>query len=126
VQTALNASGNGHFEEGALPAAIRKKLGVIAMKVTGQEFLLGSAAGKTGIDNLLRYSLSLPVSAAVIGMPQLDLISHNAKIARNFVALTPPELDNLRRNVGASREGLEHRLVGHLDGPTDQGQALWA
>ncbi|HXJ92747.1 MAG TPA: aldo/keto reductase [Terriglobia bacterium] len=126
VQMALNASGNGHFEEVALPVAVRKKLGVIAMKVTGQEFLLGSAAGKTGIDNLLRYSLSLPVSAAVIGMPQLDFVSHNAEIARNFVPLTPPELANLRRDVGASREGLEHRLVGHLDGPTSQGHVLWA
>ncbi len=126
VQMALNASGNGHFEEVALPAANRKKLGVIAMKVTGQEFLLGTAAGKTGIDNLLRYSLSLPVSAAVIGMPQLDFISHNADLARSFVPLTPVELDSLRRNVRASREGLEHRLVGHLDGPTHQGYALWA
>jgi uncharacterized protein len=126
VQMALNASGNGHFEEVALPAAVRKKLGVIAMKVTGQEFLLGRTAGKTGIDNLLRYSLSLPVSAAVIGMPQLDFISHNAELARTFVPFTPVEVDRLRRNVGASREGLEHKLVGHLDGPTDQGLALWA
>jgi len=126
VQMALNASGNGRFEEAALPAANRKKLGVIAMKVTGQEFLLGGAAGKTGIDNLLRYSLSLPVSAAVIGMPQRDFISHNAELARTFVPLTPAELDNLRRNVGASGPELEHRLVGHLDGPTYQGNALWA
>jgi len=43
---ALNASRNGRFEELALPAAIGKNLGVIAMKVTGQEFLLGNAAEK--------------------------------------------------------------------------------
>src|SRR5205823_5104819 len=46
VQMALNASRNGRFEELALPAANAKDLGIIAMKVTGQEFLLGSAAAK--------------------------------------------------------------------------------
>ena len=40
VQMALNASQNGRFEELALPAARTKNLGVIAMKVTGQEYLL--------------------------------------------------------------------------------------
>src|SRR5207244_3718117 len=69
VQMALNASRNGRFEELALPAANAKNLGIIAMKVTGQEFLLGSAAGKADIDSLLHYSMSLPVTAAVVGMP---------------------------------------------------------
>src|SRR5207249_2579477 len=46
VQMALNASRNGRFEELALPAANAKNLGIIAMKVTGQEFLLGNAAAK--------------------------------------------------------------------------------
>jgi predicted aldo/keto reductase-like oxidoreductase len=126
TQMALNASGNGHFEVTALPAANRKKLGVIAMKVTGQEFLIGSGAGKADIDMLLRYSLSLPVSAAVIGMPHLDFISHNAEIAGSFTPLGPAELDRLRQQVGVSRQELEHRLVGHLDGPTCHGHALWA
>ena len=54
VQMALNASGNGHFEELALPAANHKNLGVIAMKVTGQEFLLGNTPGKAEITSLLR------------------------------------------------------------------------
>ena len=34
------------FEELALPAANKKNLGVIAMKVTGQEFLLGNGPAK--------------------------------------------------------------------------------
>src|SRR5208283_5226444 len=38
VQMALNASENGRFEELALPAAMKKSMGIIAMKVTGQEF----------------------------------------------------------------------------------------
>ena len=126
VQMALNASRNGHFEELALPAARKKNLGVIAMKVTGQEFLLGNDAGKTDIDSLLRYSLSLPVTTAVIGMPRVEFIEHNTDLARNFAPLGADDVERLRRSLAPSREGLEHRLVGHLDGPTESPEAFWA
>src|SRR5208337_559227 len=72
VQMALNASENGRFEELALPAAMKKSMGIIAMKVTGQEFLLGTGLGKTNMDALLHYSMSLPVSSAVVGMPKVE------------------------------------------------------
>src|SRR5207344_2494226 len=87
VQMALNASRNGRFEELALPAANKKNLGVIAMKVTGQEFLLGSGGGKTDITSLLRYSMSLPVTTAVVGMPRLEMLEHNIEVARSFAPL---------------------------------------
>src|SRR5262249_53186543 len=118
VQMALNASRNGRFEEFALPAANKKNLGVIAMKVTGQEFLLGKGNGKADIDSLLRYAMSLPVTTAVVGMPQLEMLEHNVEIARSFSAYSEDEMERLRREVAPSREGLEHNLVGHLDGPT--------
>lgn len=120
VQMALNASGNGHFEEAALPAAKQKNLGVIAMKITGQEFLLGDAQGKSNIDSLLRYSLTLPVSTAVVGMPQTSMLEHNIAIARNFAPLSDSQMQQLRSSVGPSREDLQHRLSGHLDGPTNE------
>jgi uncharacterized protein len=118
VQMALNASRNGRFEELALPAAKAKNLGVIAMKVTGQEFLLGSETGKAGIDALLHYSMSLPVTTAVVGMPSLNMLEHNTTIARNFSPLSNGDMDRLRQQLRPSRDGLEHRLSGHLDGPT--------
>src|SRR5215467_11836724 len=118
VQMALNASRNGRFEELALPAANAKNLGVIAMKVTGQEFLLGSATGKADIDSLLHYSMSLAVTTAVVGMPTLAILEHNTTITRNFAPLTKDEMDRLRQQLTPSRDGLEHRLSGHLDGPT--------
>ncbi len=118
VQMALNPSRNGRFEELALPAARKKNLGVIAMKVTGQEFLLGKDPGKTDIDSLLRYSLSLPVTTAVVGMPRLQFIEHNTDMARNFSPFAEDEMERLRNTLAPLREPLEHRLVGHLDGPT--------
>ncbi len=118
VQMALNASRNGRFEELALPAANKKNLGVIAMKVTGQEFLVGEGAGKASMNSLLRYSMGLPVATAVVGMPKPEMLAHNIEIARSFAPLSDQEKDHLRQQLDRSREGLEKRLVGHLDGPT--------
>jgi aryl-alcohol dehydrogenase-like predicted oxidoreductase len=118
VQMALNASRNGRFEEVALPAANKKNLGVIAMKVTGQEFLLGTGTGKADMSSLLRYSMSLPVTTAVVGMPRLEMLERNVEMARSFASLSDAEMEKLRRQVSPSREGLEKNLVGHLDGPT--------
>ncbi|HMD43473.1 MAG TPA: aldo/keto reductase [Candidatus Acidoferrum sp.] len=118
VQMALNASENGRFEELALPAAMKKSMGIIAMKVTGQEFLLGTGLGKTNMDALLHYSMSLPVSTAVVGMPKVEMLDYNVAVARNFAHLNQWEMQQLREMLSPSRTGLEKRLVGHLDGPT--------
>src|SRR5215831_16389537 len=118
VQMALNASRNGRFEELALPAANKKNLGVIAMKVTGQEFLVGEGAGKADMSSLLRYSMSLPVTTAVVGMPKPEMLAHNIETAKSFSPLTDQEKEQLRQQLNGSREDLEKKLVGHLDGPT--------
>ena len=119
VQMALNASRNGRFEELALPAARQKNLGIIAMKVTGQEYLLGSGSGKSDMSSLLRYSMSLPVTTAVVGMPRLEMLEHNIEVARSFspAARTgdgapPPGTDaRARRNGEETR-----RTPGRADG----------
>jgi predicted aldo/keto reductase-like oxidoreductase len=118
VQMALNASRNGRFEELALPAANKKNLGVIAMKITGQEFLVGDGSGRANMTSLLRYSMSLPVTTAVVGMPKPEMLAHNVEIARGFSPLDDQEKERIRQQVGPSREGLEKKLVGHVDGPT--------
>jgi len=126
VQMALNASQNGQFEVTALPAARAKNLGVIAMKVTGQEFLLGIEPGKTDINSLLGYSLSLPVTAAVVGMPRREMVDHNIAMARSFTPLTDNDMERLRSNLQPSRPSLEKRLTGHHDGPTLEPHLFWA
>jgi aryl-alcohol dehydrogenase-like predicted oxidoreductase len=118
VQMALNPTRNGRFEELALPAANKKNLGVIAMKVTGQDFLSGTGEGKAAVEPLLRYSLGLPVSTAVMGMPKLEFIEQNVEWARAFKPLDPAEIESLRKNLGTVRDALQKRLSGHLDGPT--------
>jgi aryl-alcohol dehydrogenase-like predicted oxidoreductase len=125
VQMALNPTRNGRFEELALPAANKKNLGVIAMKVTGQEFLQGDGPGKSEIGSLLRYSMSLPVTTAVIGMPRVEFIEQNVEIARAFSPLDKKRMEELQRALDPSREPLEQRLVGHCDGPTATPEAFW-
>lgn len=125
VQMALNASQNGRFEELALPAARARNLGVIAMKVTGQEYLLKSAEGKGDIDSLLRYSISLPVTTAVVGMPHKEMLDHNIEFARTFTAFPESDMERWRKALQPSRVGLEKNLTGHLDGPTLQPHLFW-
>lgn len=98
TQMALNAARIGNvkgrprsFEEIALPVALEKKMGVTAMKIFGQEKLLGT----TAIPNLIRYSMSLPVAATVLGMPKLDYIRENAAVAKAFTPMTPAERQKL-------------------------------
>jgi len=92
----------GGFEAVALPIAVRKNLGVIAMKVFGQDQLLGTAP----VEKLLYYSLSLPISTAVVGMPKLAHIEQNVQWARRFQPLSETE----RRRLSISFAE-EHRMA---------------
>ena len=62
------------FEAVAMPVALKKKMGLTAMKVFAQEKLLGKASPEM----LLRYCMSLPVAATTIGMPELAHIDFNS------------------------------------------------
>jgi uncharacterized protein len=126
VQMALNPSGNSGFEKTALAAANKKKLGVIAMKVFGQENLIGQEPGKTDPDSLLRFALSLPVTAAVSGMPQVEMLEHNVALGRSFTPFSAAEMERLRQDLAVSRPMMEKHLVGHVDGPTDHPELFWA
>ena len=124
VQMALNGARTSRFEEVALPAARRRNLGIIAMKVTGQEFLVGNESGKTDINTLLRYSLSLPVTTAAVGMPRVEFIEHNIQVAGNFSPLSHSELEQVRQRLAPARKSLEERLSGHLDWMPDSQHVL--
>jgi predicted aldo/keto reductase-like oxidoreductase len=75
-------------------------MGVIAMKVFGQEQLLGAAPA----DKLLTYALSLPVSLASVGMPRPEHIERNADLARAFTPMSARERRRLVNSIEASRK----------------------
>jgi len=93
-------AGAASFEKLALPVATRKHMGVIAMKVFGQEHLLGAAAP----EQLLAYALSLPVSLASVGMPHLDLIERNSTFACSFKPISARERTRLAESIEAGRK----------------------
>jgi hypothetical protein len=99
------------YESLALPVAVRKKMGVIAMKAFGQDQLVGRAP----IDRLLYYSLSLPVSMASVGMPKPEMIDRNAELARAFQPLAPAEMQSLRASLGDSGPALAQFFRHHVD-----------
>jgi aryl-alcohol dehydrogenase-like predicted oxidoreductase len=86
------------YETLALPVAVRKKMGVIAMKVFGQDQLAAAASP----EKLLYYALSLPVSLTTVGMPRPALLETNAALARSFAPLAPAEMQSLRAAVADS------------------------
>jgi len=114
VQMAMNPTRALRFEELALPAANRKNLGVILMKVTGQDKLLG--AGRADAAALLRYAWSLPISAAVCGMPKLEFLESNVAAALAFSApLAPGEMDRLRRQYAVQTVAMADFFAHHRD-----------
>jgi hypothetical protein len=116
VQMAMNPARALQFEELALPAAKKKNLGVILMKVTAQEKLVGEGTGRAGIEPLIRYALSLPVSVAVIGMPKVQFIDQNLAIVKSFKPMNAGEMDKLRSQVASQRASLENYFLRHRDG----------
>jgi hypothetical protein len=115
VQMAMNPARAARFEELALPAANKKNLGVILMKVTGQDKLL--VDGGADAASLLRYAWSLPISAAVCGMPKLEFLEANVATARAYSSPLPAaEMERLRRQLAGRQVTLEQFFAHHHDG----------
>jgi aryl-alcohol dehydrogenase-like predicted oxidoreductase len=101
------------YETLALPVAVKKKMGIIAMKVFGQDRLLGAGASP---EKLLYYALSLPVSLATIGMPKPELLERNIALGRSFAPLGAAEMQSLRASIADSkREQLARFFSDHRD-----------
>lgn len=108
VNPALTTS----FESVALPVAVRKNLGIIAMKVFAQEFLNDKAPKQ----DLIRYSLSLPVSLCVVGMPKIEMIEENVEIVKAFQPLPPEKMKTLSTSLAlAHKAKIDSFFATHVD-----------
>ena len=100
------------YEALALPVAQAKKMGVIAMKVFGQDRLTGQASA----EKLLYYALSLPVSLASVGMPRPELLDRNVALAQAFAPLPTDEMQKLRAAIPDSeRNAFARFFQNHRD-----------
>jgi aryl-alcohol dehydrogenase-like predicted oxidoreductase len=83
VLMALNAAKHKKFGELALPAAVKKDMGVIAMKVARD--LVGGAAGQAKIGDLLASTWDLKgVAALIIGMESPEQLDENVRMASSY------------------------------------------
>lgn len=85
------------FEHAALPAAIEKKMGVIAMKTTGVGKLFEQRIST--LEECLNYVWSLPISTAILGCETVEQVEADARIAaaaeRN--RLSSAEMEAMRK-----------------------------
>ncbi|MEN8203930.1 MAG: aldo/keto reductase, partial [Bacteroidota bacterium] len=96
MMMALNhqsTDGSQKFEELPAPFAMKKGMGVVAMKVIRpRETVDGLDAG-----DLMKYALSLDDFHMInVGIDSMDVLQANLEIIRNFKALDPQKMDELR------------------------------
>lgn len=105
-------TGASGFEAVAMPVALKKGMGVTAMKVFAQEKLLGKAEPSM----LLRYCMSLPVAACTVGMPEVAHIDFALATAKGFKPLTRDEMKSLPQSVTATmRASIDQFFANHQD-----------
>jgi predicted aldo/keto reductase-like oxidoreductase len=111
----ISAFGEKHadsFETLALPVANKKNMGVIAMKIFAQEQL----NGKAPVPKLISYSLSLPVTAVVLGMPKLEYIEENISVAKAFKPMPAGDMRKLSDELaGAHKASIDRFFADHVD-----------
>jgi aryl-alcohol dehydrogenase-like predicted oxidoreductase len=105
-------TGASGFEAVAMPVALKKKMGLTAMKIFAQDKLVGKASP----DLLIRYCMTLPVAATTIGMPKLDHLDFNLNVAKNFKPLSKDEMNKLPAKVSAEmRATIDRFFSNHVD-----------
>jgi aryl-alcohol dehydrogenase-like predicted oxidoreductase len=103
------------YRENLLPVANRKQMGVIAMKVMGGGngcLVTGNplkqvlrpyhdeTAHQVQVASLIRYTLSLPISVAVIGVASVEQLKANIRIVREATPMTLAERRDLETLMG--------------------------
>jgi len=93
------------FEEIALPKAVERKVGLIAMKV----FCSGRLVGKkiASAEECLRYTYGLRVSTCIVGCTSVEQVELAAHVARNLVEMTDDERTKLREKTKPFSPALE-------------------
>jgi len=102
------------YQHLVLPAAQKKKMGILAMKVMGGGYgslAIGNPIKNDGIsyhdespgqaeaELLVRYALGLPICAAVVGMGSLEQLSVNIAAVRDRPPLTTEERKALEKRM---------------------------
>lgn len=102
------------FQHNTLPLARQKNLGVIGMKVPIRGRLLHNQLFSS-MEPLLRYALSRPISAAIVGCGSLAELEENVAAVRHF----SPLRDHEERHIEELAAGIDKRIEGYKKGIED-------
>lgn len=83
------------FEQHVLPEASRRGMAVLGMKSMGGSGEMVKHGAVTAAE-ALQYAMSLPVAVTISGMESMGVLQQNLEIARNFRAMSQPEMQALR------------------------------
>lgn len=101
---ALNhyAEGKENFEKHVIPAAARKKMGIMVMKVVRPR----EAMEDITPEELIRYALSLEhAHVAVIGIDSLEVLKENINLVKNFTKMNQQEMQKIAAHLKPFFEG---------------------
>lgn len=106
VMMPINAADvhNHSFIKKLLPVALKKDLGIIGMKVCSRGRLFTPKEIYT-MGQALSYSLSQPISTAIVGISTMAQLYENVAIAKSFERLTEKEQEEMEKKT-KSYEGV--------------------
>lgn len=114
VLMALNAADHKTFSQIALPAAAKKKMGIICMKTT--RGLVGTGPGKSSPKELLAWVWDQPVCVSIIGHRTLAMLDDNIGHA---LAYRPGTLDTKALTAALAPHVTAEQLGWAVDGYRD-------
>lgn len=94
ILLALNAADIHYapFQYDLLETAVKKNLGIIAMKIPARGRIF-RRDGITTMKQALEYVYNFPISTAIVGITTIDQLEENVAITRNFRPYTDEEMN---------------------------------
>lgn len=104
------------FANDVIPYALDHGIGLLAMKTMAQ----GNLIGRGGItaEDLIQYALTLPMAAATIGMPDLEVLESCAMLARRIEPMSIEQREKLCERIVsvATNDAFPYLAEGYTDG----------
>jgi len=112
VMAAINAARDNGVEQNFMPIASERNIGIVAMKVSAQNELIGKVSGQ----DLVRYDLSLPLSVVNVGMDGFSTLESCVRIAKES-PISSKERDRINKQL--AYDPAIHKLPYYQPGYTD-------
>jgi predicted aldo/keto reductase-like oxidoreductase len=99
VMCPINAARSNGNEDNLIPLAQKRDLGIIAIKVMGQNALIGNVSG----DDLLRYAMTLPISVLNVGLDNFASLESCTEVVRQPV-ISAADAEMIRKKLNFDPE----------------------